>query len=1177
MARDWTPAQKAAIHTKHADLLVAAAAGSGKTAVLVERIIERITDNQQPVDLDRLLVVTFTNAAAAEMRQRIEEALLQRLEQEPENQLLSRQLMLLPNASITTIHAYSLRVLRANFNSLGLDPSFRLADPTENDILRMEALDEVMESMYEDEIFADAFLRLTEAYLNIKNTEPFYKLINHIYDFAMSLPDPKGWLQKAAERFYVAGDFDETPYAMGVLMVGKDIVTGIIEQYETMLKMADGDDGSEAFYQLLYEERQSFQELLLPRTYEDFRRSLSAISFETVPRVPKGALPKYREAIRAMRDDVKKTVKEQLLGDLFAFGSEKQKEILENLHPLMTCLSETVYRLIQCFNEKKEEKNLLNYNDLEHGCYQLFVDENGHKTSVALAEKQRYDEILIDEYQDTSALQEAIFSAIKHEGGLFLVGDVKQSIYRFRNTNPKLFQDKKESYSESEDAPRRKIILSKNFRSRACVLDGINYVFQRVMSDKIGEVIYDAEEMLYPGAVYPDMEIPMTEAVELWLSELSGQEDEEPLEAAEAEAILAVQRIEELMASGYQILDKDGVRPVTYRDICILMRSTKNTAPVFAKTLSAYGIPCYSETGSSFLQSTEIITMLSLLKIIDNPHQDIPLLSVLRSQLYGFSADELAEIRMADRKSDFFDALQKRAEQGDDFGKRLQTFLQNLNRYREKSRMLSMAELVWYLYMETGFYEAQSTQPGGALRRLNLRLLYTRASAFEKTGLKGLYSFINFIDEYQAIGGDYDAARTIGEEQNVVRIMSIHKSKGLEFPVVILSGLGRQFNRQDVREKILMHSDWGYGPQYIDTDLGIIYGNAAFSLVKQALTNESLSEEMRILYVAMTRAREKLILLGSGRNLSSKAKKCALAATQQVVSARQTATAGSYLEWLMMALMSHPDAECLRELAEIEDVAVQQMGGRFRIEILEADSLFPETVQEQAEKTVEATELGTLPSLLHYCYPHADGTKLPAKITVTEVKRKLREEEPDSVYLYPRPLFLREHTGRLSRAEVGTAMHTVLERLDYSRCQSKEAISQQVMALKQQGILSSAEAEAIDINKVFDFMNDSIGMRLKGADKVLREVSFGIQKDAEPIFGVAGQVMLQGMIDCVIFEGENISILDYKTDRSGTPEEIVEHYRVQLDCYAQAAEIIYGKKVSHKYLYLFHYQKLIEL
>ncbi len=1176
MAREWTPAQRAAIDARHADVLVSAAAGSGKTAVLVERIIERVTDNQQPVDIDRLLVVTFTNAAAAEMRQRIGDVLTARLELDPENALLLRQLTLLPKASITTIHSYCLKVLRANFNALGLDPNFRIANPTENELLRHAALEEVIEEMYDDPVFAGDFLLLTEAYLNFKNPGPFYELVNHIYDFAMSLPEPVKWLEEAVERMDAKDSFDQTPYSVQMMKAAHGVIAEVLTQYDVMLQRLEGTEEEESLYSFLLEEKKQIEVLRLITEYDIFFKKAYGMEFLTVPKALGKGRSEERKKILSMRDKVKKIWKENLLENLLQFNGEEQLELLLKLKPLMRCMAEVVRRLMIRFDEKKAEKNLLNYNDLEHNCYRLFIDETGAATTFAQAEQQRFDEILIDEYQDTSALQEAIFGAIKKEKALFLVGDVKQSIYRFRNTNPKLFKDKKDSYSTEETAEHRKIILSNNFRSRPCVLDAVNFIFGRVMSETMGEITYNEEEKLYPGASYPEMEHSLSEETELWLTELAGQDEETALEAAEAEAILAAKRIHELMENHYQVARKEGVHTVTYRDFCILMRTNK-WAPVFCKTLTAYGIPCYSETGDSFLESNEIAVMMSLLKIIDNPHQDIPLLCVLRSQMFSFSADELAAIRLADRKSDFFEALIKRSEEVDVLGERLQTFLEDLSRYREKSRMMDTAELVWYLYMQTGFYEMQATLPGGTMRRQNLRLLHKRAGDFEKTGLKGLYSFIHFIDDYKGIGGDFDAARSIGEEQNVVRVMSIHKSKGLEFPVVILAGLGHQINMQDTRKSILIHSDWGYGPKYIDTDLGLSYENCARTVVKQAMINEALSEELRILYVAMTRTREKLIMLASRKNITGTIQKYALAAGKHPVPVALTANVQGIMDWLIMALLSHPDGEVLREKAQINLKPLSDSCGKFRIELTEADELFPveEEALEQAEE--ESLETVSLPSLLDYEYAYRDAVMLPAKITVTEVKRRHYEEESDSVYLYERPRFLMPYTGKLSGAEAGTVMHTVMEKLDFKCCKSHDEICGQIKNLYKQQILSQEEVNVVDTQAIFALMNADIGQKLQSAERVEREVSFAISVEAEPIFGIAGQVMLQGMIDCLIFDGDEIILLDYKTDRKGTPETIKELYKVQLDCYALAVEKIYGKKASRKYLYLFHFGQKIEI
>lgn len=1181
MGREWTKNQQAAIDARGADVLVAAAAGSGKTAVLVERIIKRITEKENPISLDRLLVVTFTNAAAAEMRQRVGRALTEKLENEPHNAQLARQLALLPRAMITTIHAFCHKMLRANFQLLDLDPNFRLADVTEDQLLRSSALEEVIEEMYEDPIFAEDFLLLTESYMNLKNPEPFYELIHKIYDFALSLPHPEAWLTEAAERLrpQPGASFDEGPYAQPILAAGQDVVKTVLAKYDALLALTEYDDGGEALYTFLQNEQAEIAELLKETTYEGFRDALTALKLKTVPGKPKESEPKNREAVLKKRTAIKDTELKTLRQTLFLLDGSEQNDILERLYPLMHCLSEVVLRLMRRFDEKKRSKNLLNFNDLEHGCYRLLTQENGTPTELAKAERERFDEILIDEYQDTSPLQEAIFMAIHKPKSLFMVGDIKQSIYRFRNTDPLLFKEKKDTYGTAADSPQRKILLSQNFRSRADVLDSINYIFTRVMSEKTGELTYNEEEMLYPNPSYPTaLENPFPQGSELWLTELAteDEEDGENRESAEAEAELAAQRITELMQSGYHVQAADGERPLAYRDICILLRSTKTNAPVFAKALADYGIPCYSAAGDSFLESREIVVMLSFLKIIDNPHQDIPLLAVLRSQLYALTPDELAEIRLADRKSDYFTALKKRAEAADALGERLQGFLDNLAHYREKSRQLSIAELVWYVCMQTGFYEAQATLRGGVQRRMNLRLLYTRAAAFEATGLKGLYSFIRFIDEYQSIGGDYDAARTIGEEQNVVRIMSIHKSKGLEFPVVFLCGLGRKFNVTDLQKKVLMHSRMGYGPKFVDTDLKLVYNNAAFESVKRAAKLEMLSEEMRILYVAMTRAREKLIMLAACKDMKQQIEKSALGASGKTVSEALTSRAERYSDWILAALLPHPDAAILRQIGEVDVPQDATAFGRFSIHYTHADDLYPELAAE-AETTAVSCPVPQRPLLLDYTYPFESEGTLPAKVTVTEIKRRRQEPETDSIYLYPRPAFLREGSGKLTAAEAGTALHTVLEGLDYHRCDNIQNLQAQIDAAVQSGRLTEKESETISAQKLLRFMQSPIGKRLQYAETVRREVSFSLLTSAQELLMQPGQVLMQGMIDCVLFEKEGISILDYKTDRGKPPEELAERYRVQLDCYAKAAETLFAQKVMHKYLYLFAYDMLLEV
>ena len=1190
MATRWTEQQLAAVTGEESTLLVSAAAGSGKTAVLVERIIRKITDETHPTDIDRLLVVTFTNAAAAEMRERIGAAIASKLEENPSSENLARQMALSSKASITTIHSFCLELLRTNFSPAGVDPNFRIADATEETLLRMEALDEVVDEMYEDDALAEDFAVLLENYSGVKNRESFDKLIQNIFHFVMSLPDPEGWLESAAERFSLsAGGFTESALAREIMKLAGETMCELVRGYDEMIRKADADDGGENLGLFLRLERDCLRHFFQMKSYREAREWAQSVIFATFPRQPKNSSPQYWEYIKKLRDKAKDTFDKVILGDFFELSSEEQEHTAAVLYPQMRCLSELVRRLRVRFDEKKAERGLLTFNDLEHGCYRLLADENGNPTELAQTVAARYDEILIDEYQDTSRLQEAIFAAIKQGNRLFMVGDIKQSIYRFRNTDPLLFGAKKASFSEQEGAAERKIILSKNFRSRKEILSGINFIFQRLMSAEAGEIDYNEEEMLYPGSEYPECPHPMPSDLQLHLLDASEdaaeneQEDAElPADGIESEARLTASLIAQLLADGYQVLTKSGYRTITYRDICILLRKTKDWGEIFLKTLSDYGIPAYSDRGGGFLQSAEVETVLSLLKIIDNPYQDLPLLSVLRSQMEGLSTNDLAQIRLADPKGGFFDALRARARAADELAERLQGFLRRLESFRERSQYLSLYELIWSIYRETGFYDAQGTLPNGLMRQSNLRLLAMRAKEYEKTSFCGLYQFIRFVDHFRGAGGDYDAARTIGEEQDAVRIMSIHKSKGLEFPVVFLCGAGKQMNREDLKAQVLIHPSLGYGPKFIDPKLRITYPTAVRTVVKKRIEKEMISEEMRILYVALTRAREKLFVVGSMKNADKKLYSLGTRTDAEGRFSPETVLdAKSYLEWFFMALLPHPGCDALRRSIDYPlKISREDSPWSAFWHTDAASEVMTEQPQPQKEEP-SCADTERLLSLLRYRYPYRCDETLPTKVTVSELKNKrLREEDLSDVYLYPRPKFLQEpRGGHLSGAARGTAFHTALQRLDLARA-AREGAESQLAELVQQGYLSQREAESVDCSKIRRFLETSVGFLLLHADRVEREVMFGIHipaKEAEPDYEGSEPIMLQGVIDCVIIKDGEITVLDYKTEHVTSEEEIREKYGVQLEYYARAAQILYGLPVMHRLIYLFETEKILEL
>lgn len=1195
MANRWTNEQLAAIQTNGANLLVSAAAGSGKTAVLVERIIQKITHPENPIDIDRLLVVTFTNAAAAEMRERITAAITAKLEENPASASLARQLVLSAKANITTIHAFCLNLLRTHFNLAGTDPNFRIADSTENDLLRLEALEEAMDEMYEDEEFAEPFVTLLENYSSVKKRDSFDAMVLKIYAFVMSLPHPEQWLLKAAEKFCCPkGSFASSALAEMLLGIGKDKISEMADLYNDLIQKARLDSGGDNLALFLSAEQESLRHVLTINHYDEACRWASSVVFAKFPSAPKNSEPRYRAFIQSARKKTKETFLKNISGGIFQISSSDQEKSMQILYPQMRALSALVLRLIRRFDEKKEEKNLLNFNDLEHKCYRILTDADGQPTELARTVGNQFDEILIDEYQDTSRLQEAIFSAIKKPDNLFMVGDIKQSIYRFRNTDPLLFREKKEQFSTETNARNRKIILSKNFRSRPEILAGINDIFLRIMSLSAGEIDYNEEEMLYPGAQYPETPHPLFADLQLHVLDPqdssfdetaeSEEEKEEEIPAGyiEMEARLAAQEISRLISAKYQVYTKRGYRTITYRDICILLRTTKNWAQVFLQTLSQAGIPCYSETGGGFLQSSEVEVMLALLKVIDNPYQDLPLLAVLRSQIYAFSTNDLAKIRIADKKGSFYDALCAAKDEENDFGKRVRAFLKQLQAFREQAKYLPLSEFIWSLYQQTGFYEAQGTLQNGLLRQSNLRLFAMRAKEYESTSFRGLYSFVRFIDNYRSIGGDYDAARTIGEEQDVVRIMSIHKSKGLEFPVVMLCGAGKRMNQRDLAENILIHPALGYGPKFIDPDLRITYPTAVRAVVKEQMQQELLSEEMRVLYVALTRAREKLYVIGTCANCHRRLELLAAkTGNEYKIPAHSVKKASSYLDWFFMALMAHPGCEALRSGME-QEIPIHPSSSPWRAWIHPfSDQAADFTEQAKQERFPAAQdEFYSILRLLRFEYPFRQDETLPSKITVTELKNsRLRDEENDGVFLYPRPRFLQETRPALSGAVRGTAFHTVMQRLAFTEL-SEEGLQNQLHSLVENHYLTPQEAQSVDLKKIRQFFASEAGTFLLQADRVEREVLFGIQipaKDAVPDYPGDAQIMLQGVIDCVIIKDGKLTILDYKTEQLSSAEAMKAKYRIQLDSYALAAETIFHLPAVRKWIYWFKTGQLIDL
>jgi ATP-dependent helicase/nuclease subunit A len=1271
----WTKEQQSAIYTRHCNLLVAAAAGSGKTAVLVERIIKIITNLDNPVDIDRLLVVTFTNAAAAEMRERIGEAISKELDKNPDSKIMQRQLTLLNRSNITTMHSFCLEVIRNNFHHIDLDPNFRISDETEAILLKQEILQELLEDNYEEN--NESFLALIESFGGSKNDTPVAELIGNLYNFSMSGPWPEKWLIEKAEEFNLEEDFD-----IGNSYWGKILTESIRiellsarDKLRQAIEICESAEGLNPYLENIKNDS-GLIELLLKELESDFDtlyRSFNAIEFSKLNRVGKDADKDAQEAVKKIRDEVKDKIK-AINSEIFNVSPQEAIEALRAMYPIMKVLSELVMEFDRRYKKKKRERGILDFNDLEHLCLKILtnIDDGDIKPSkVALDLREKFEEVLVDEYQDSNNVQETIINMVSRKltdnPNVFMVGDVKQSIYRFRQAKPELFLDKYDTYSEEEGENSRKITLYKNFRSRKEVINAVNYIFKQLMTKTVGELDYTDREGLNLGADFKIFEEEGSAAggeVELHIIDRNGQNadtdtieeteeeeavpqndnssilEEEELDSVQLEARLVAKRIKELINPSeeniYKVYDKDikDYRPVKFKDIVILMRATSNWAPVFVEELGGEGIPVYADSGTGYFQTVEIRTIMALLQIIDNPMQDIPMISVLRSPIFAFTPEELIDIRMMDREKYFYENIKSLSEGGTEAAitidkqryvyeetlkEKADFFMSSINKWREKSIHMPIDEFIWYLYMDTSYYGYAGAMPGGVQRQANLRILFQRARQYEQTSFSGLFNFINFINRLRNSSGDMGSAKILGENEDVVRIMSIHKSKGLEFPVVILASCGKQFNLMDLNRSILFHEEMGYGPDFIDYKRRISFPTIKKQAIKKKFRLESLSEEMRILYVAFTRAKEKLIITGSVANFEKAADRWCYAASQgeENIAPHEVVKGKTYMDWIGMAMAKHRNGDIIRKVAgRAVNITMNDELSTWKLTMWHKNDILGDKNQEYVDKnldivdefskekelfidkTVESGYEEDIKRRLNWQYPYMEASKIPANVSVSELKRAVLDDdnEQNVMSLYKtqnvkKPIFLQEEKG-LSPSERGTVVHTVMQHLDLSKVSDIKDIDEQITFLISKEFITPEQAEAVNKYKILNFFISELGRRLlsvfNSTGKVYREVAFYIDlpstvinKELPEEIYKDEMVRLQGIIDCYFEEEDgNIVLLDYKTDYIGeevTIEDIKKRYEVQINYYSDTLEKITEKKIKDKFLYLFYNGEIVSM
>lgn len=1262
----WTKEQLEVIESRECNLLVAAAAGSGKTAVLVERIIQMITSRENPIDIDKLLVVTFTNAAASEMRERIGDAIGKALDENPENKHLQNQLVLLNKSSITTIHSFCLDVIKSNFHRINLDPNFRIGDQTECAILKQEAIEEVFEDLYEER--DEGFLNLVESYAERGGDKEVQDIILGIYSFAMASPEPKKWLIDSAERFNIDENFDfsQSIWARAILDTVKIEINGLCLNMERALKEVESIEELETFAEKLSVEYKKIADIsqACNKSWDEAYKKMASMSFENyvkgVKRISKDA-PSYikesKEKAKTIRDKTKKSL-ESIVSATFNKDNDSIREEIKYLYNIVKPISSVVLRFEEEYSNKKREKGIIDFNDIEHFALNILtdVDEKGNivPSDIAVGCRNKFYEIFIDEYQDSNLVQEVLLKAVANTEtpNRFMVGDVKQSIYRFRQAKPELFLQKYNNYNDKKGSSHRKIMLYKNFRSREEVVDAVNYIFENIMNENIGEIEYTEKERLNLGAnfnVDTDEKSIIGGATEIHLIQKDNKldddiindkddrinnkeneiEEEEKLDNIQLEARMVGNIIKDLMKVNedgkiQKVYDKgiDGYRPVEFRDIVILLRATSAWAPVFADELMNMDIPTYADVGVGYFDTIEIKTILSLLQIIDNPMQDIPLISVLKSPIFGFTPEDLIDIRVQSKDKIFYEVLKSTAEYdgftdsqnenesefipSEECINKSKDFLIKLKEFKEKSMYMSTDEFIWYLYTRTGYYAYVGALPGGSQRQANLKVLFERAKQFEETSLKGIFNFVNFIEKLKKSSSDMGSAKTLGENANVVRIMSIHKSKGLEFPVVICSAMGKNFNTQDFKKSILYHHNLGYGPQFVDYERRISFPSIAKEALKSKINIENLSEEMRVLYVAFTRAKEKLIITGSTRNIQDSIKRWSNGIESlDTISQYEILKGKNFLDWIMPCVLRHRDLSNLLEEVGLDAVFNVEHNSKWYGKLWNKNDILVEKKSDEEKESIEeilekidvnnpdSDYYGEIEEKLNYIYPYEFSTRKPATISVTEIKKiqnNYEEELINTIFeqkvILKKPLFIQneEEKEKISGTERGTIVHLVMEVLDLKNVSSVNDIKSQIRGFVSKGIITEKQASIVNPYKIYKFFASNIGKRMLNAEIINREKSIYAQVNMKDIYIYEKlinnddkklydneSVMLRGIVDAYFEEDNQIVLVDYKTDfvNEENINQIIEKYKKQLDLYADIIETLTGKSVKEKCIYLF--------
>ncbi len=1207
---EWTKEQRRVIETRGCGMLVSAAAGSGKTAVLVERILSMLTDAARPLDIDRLLVVTFTNAAAGEMKDRLRQAIEKRLEDLRPNggsdamqAHLSRQISLLANAQITTMHSFCQSVIRNHFHTIDLDPGLRVADEGEQRLIQQDVMDDLLESCY---AAGDAdFLRMAECVSPGTTDGAVAESVLALYRFSRSFPFPEQWFDFCIRQYQVGEDLDGIGWVQSMMQYASDILSDVRSDIQEAKKIAASPEGPYPYLEALNDDETFVDALLRADTFCARQGVFAAHAWEALSRKRgKDVSDEKKARVKALRDAYKDTVN-GLMEDFFFETPAYFADQMRACAPIVETLVRLTARFADAYLLEKQKKGVMDFDDLEHYALQILVGkdgENPHRSAVAERYADHFEEILIDEYQDSNLVQEMLLTAVSRvsrgQHNVFMVGDVKQSIYRFRLARPELFMEKYHTFPTKAGGEDLRIDLHKNFRSRHQVLEAVNYLFAQIMERRLGNIDYDASAALHAGAEFAPVQ--QQEAC-VQLCVFSPEADDVPDEgqqeesSREKEARLVAGRIRAIVGNA-RVWDKDehAYRPARYGDIVILLRTMHGWSDAFARVLNDLGVPAHTGSRTGYFSTLEVQTVLSLLRVIDNPRQDIPLAAVLHSPMAGVTSEELAAIKSRHKDVPFHEACRQEES--------LAPFFAMLGEFRAMAGYTPIHELLWHVLDRTGYGAYAAAMPGGEQRKANLDMLVEKAIAYESGSYHGLYNFVRYIDNLHKYDVDFGEAQ-VDAGENAVRVMSIHKSKGLEFPIVFVCGMGKQINQMDARGRLVLHADLGIGLDFVDLQARTRTETLLQKVIKRRTRQESLGEELRVLYVAATRAKEKLILVGTVPKFSDKLQKWAdaSASASEVLPFTWRLAATSYFDWVIPALLRNRccakwarqgGGEAARHLSEIPlDLQVdlfaqsdlvstekkRQADYQAKKELLRnlpTDVVFDETMAKKLEEN------------RNFCYTYAQESSLPAKMTVSELKKMAEEAaDTDADLLYeaqaPVPLipaFLQ--TGKaMSGADLGTAYHRVMERMDFAALSETPQTSGQTVLeeLARSGRITKEEQRSVSPAKIGAFLKTPLAGRMMAAAKrgqLEKERRFVLEVKAGEIrqqWGDAAPLLVQGILDAYFVEAGEIVLLDYKTDfvKASEAHVLAETYAAQLRYYQMALERLVGRKVKEKILYSF--------